>query len=309
MTLRKAFIDTSAGQVFALETGSGEPLLLLHQSPRTAWMYERLMGELSDRYRTIAIDMLGYGLSPMPPVEDGVTDVMHLARNCVEVLDALGVERAHVFGFHTGAMVAVHVAAGWPERVGALVLGGIGFRDGPQDAEEFLAAVGSNRPLVPRSDDGSHLTSLWTKAYSEVVKWWLLARNPPEDPTAQGLRRSVSPFRPVHTFLTDDELQFIERYITDFLRSRNVPALYQSTGRANLKELLPRIDAPTLHIDPGSPFESPFSKRGERVAALLPRGENVVVEGGDDNMVEFLAPELALIVGGFLARHPLAVAA
>ena len=36
MTLRKAFVDTTAGQVFVLEGGSGDPLLLLHQSPRTA---------------------------------------------------------------------------------------------------------------------------------------------------------------------------------------------------------------------------------------------------------------------------------
>ena len=179
--VRRGFADTPEGQVFYVESGAGEPLILLHQSPRSSSMYLDLIPLLARRHRAIALDMLGYGHSPPLTVVDGRGDVMEVAGNVVSVLDALDIERAHVFGFHTGAQVAAQVAANWPDRVAALILGGFGFRVG-EDAGDFYSAMTVHGPLPKRSVDGSHLTRLWMKAFSEVLKSWLAVRNPPTEP-------------------------------------------------------------------------------------------------------------------------------
>jgi len=302
--ITRGFADTPEGQVFYVEAGAGEPLLLLHQSPRSSSMYLPLLPLLAPTHRALAMDMLGYGLSPDLPILEGRGDVLDVARNVHAVLDALGIERAHLFGFHTGAQVAAHVAANWPDRVGALILGGFGFRVG-EDASDFYAAMAVHGPLAKRSFDGSHLTSLWMKAYSEVLKWWLTARNPPREEEAPLLMRGVSPHRAMHTFMTDDELAFVQRYVVDSMNSRSVAALYQSTISTDPHTVLPRVGAPTLHISPDSPHESPYAMRGERVAALLEHGEAVTLPRSDDNLAEFRTAELAELMLEFLGRHAL----
>jgi pimeloyl-ACP methyl ester carboxylesterase len=302
--IRRGFADTPEGQVLYAEAGAGEPLMLLHQSPRSSSMYLDLLPLLAPAHRAIAMDMLGYGLSPALPVVDGRGDVLDVARNVVSVLDALEIERCHVFGFHTGAQVAAQVAANWPDRLGALILGGFGFRVG-DDAGDFYAAMAVHGPIPKQSYDGSHLTRLWMKAYSEVLKWWLIARNPPHDADAPALITGVSPHRAIHTFLTDAELTFMDRYIIDALRSRSVHALYQSTISTDPHTVLPRITAPTLHVAPDSPHESPYAMRGERVVSLLPHGEAVTLPQSDDNLVEFRTADLAELILGFLSAHPI----
>jgi pimeloyl-ACP methyl ester carboxylesterase len=250
------------------------------------------------------MDMLGYGQSPPLTVVDGRGDVMEVAGNVVGVLDALEIRRSHVFGFHTGAQVAAQVAANWPDRVGSLILGGFGFRVG-DDAGDFYSAMATHGPLPKRSIDGSHLTRLWMKAFSEVLKSWLAVRNPPTDPEATLLMRGVSPHRAIYTFLTDADLTFIERYVADSLLSRTVPELYQSTISTDPHTVLPRIKAPTLHIAPDSPHESPYAKRGERVVELLEDGEAVTLAESDDNMAEFRTVALAGAMLAFLGKHEL----
>lgn len=70
--------------------------------------------------RAIAFDNRGVGRSPRTP---GPYSVPQLADDAVAVLDAAGVERAHVYGISLGGMIAQEVALRHPERVDALVLG------------------------------------------------------------------------------------------------------------------------------------------------------------------------------------------
>lgn len=305
--IRRGYLDTPAGQVFTLDNGAGEPLILLHQTPRSSSMFVPLMRLLAPRYRTIALDMLGYGDSPAPPAaSDGSVDARELGRNVIHALDALGIDRAHVFGFHTGAFAAAVAAAEAPGRIGALVLGGYPYIADAADFERFFEGQETlltlNRPATD-SLDGSHAVSMWMKAYSEVQKWWLHSVGTPTDPNASSLLRHPSPHRPAHSFLTGEELAFIRRWTADFYRIRSTAEIYKSMLGGDARSVLSGISAPTLHLEADSPYESPFCRRGEEVATLVPDCRAVVVPQSDDNMMEFNPQAVASIVEEFLASH------
>jgi len=102
------------------EQGDGEPLLLIMGLgyPSDAWYRTRPV--LAEEFRTIAFDNRGVGRTEMPP---GPYPIAVMASDAAAVLDAVGVENAHVFGFSMGGMIAQEFALQYPQRVRSLVLG------------------------------------------------------------------------------------------------------------------------------------------------------------------------------------------
>lgn len=155
--MRRGFVDTSAGQMHYREQGEGPALVLIHQALRSSLEYRRVIPRLADRYRVIAVDLMGYGDSTMPPSPLSVPD--H-ARYVTELLDGLGIERAVVGGHHTGANVALEVAASFPERVDALVLSGPAVVVGDEERAQLVEKMSAIE--YPRAvADGSHLVPIW----------------------------------------------------------------------------------------------------------------------------------------------------
>ncbi|MDN7906747.1 alpha/beta fold hydrolase [Burkholderia diffusa] len=107
------------------DVGDGPPVLLIHGSGPgvTAYANWRLtMPALAERFRVIAPDMAGFGETERP--RDYVYSMDHWVDHALGVLDALGVERAHVIGNSFGGALALALAIRAPERVGRLVLMG-----------------------------------------------------------------------------------------------------------------------------------------------------------------------------------------
>jgi 3-oxoadipate enol-lactonase len=101
--------------------GAGEPPLLLIQGlGYTADLWFRVLPGLSTPRRTIRFDNRGVGRSNVPPTPWTIEEMAQDAR---DVLDAAGVERAHVFGVSMGGLIAQELALRYPDRVSALVLG------------------------------------------------------------------------------------------------------------------------------------------------------------------------------------------
>jgi 3-oxoadipate enol-lactonase len=101
------------------QVGAGEPVLLIHGLGYARWGWEPVVGRLGERFRLLLFDNRGIGESEVPP---GPYSASAMAEDAVSVLDAAGVDTAHVVGTSLGGMVAQELALGWPERVGRLVL-------------------------------------------------------------------------------------------------------------------------------------------------------------------------------------------
>jgi len=97
----------------------GEPLLLVHGlgADIRGWALQRRA--LGKRFRCVAVDNRGVGLSERPP---GPYDLEVMADDALEALDAAGFESAHVVGASMGGIIAQIIAVRYPERVRSLVL-------------------------------------------------------------------------------------------------------------------------------------------------------------------------------------------
>jgi pimeloyl-ACP methyl ester carboxylesterase len=118
--LRIRSVRTAAGSISTMEAGAGEPVILIHGLGATKASFLPTIAALAPSYRTIAVDLPGFGDSDKPLL--GSYDAGFFARSMVALLDALELERAHVVGNSMGGRVAIELGLEFPERVGRLAL-------------------------------------------------------------------------------------------------------------------------------------------------------------------------------------------
>jgi 3-oxoadipate enol-lactonase len=114
------FIDNQGARIYWDERSVGEPLLLIMGLGYPSDMWWRTRPVLDGHYRTIVLDNRGSGRSEVPP---GPYPIHLMAADAAAVLDAAGVEGAHVFGISMGGMIAQELALEFPQRVRSLILG------------------------------------------------------------------------------------------------------------------------------------------------------------------------------------------
>lgn len=90
-------------------SGGGEPLVLLHGIGGELCVWEPVLDALDEIFDVVAVDMPGFGSSPALPEGEAPTPE-RLARAVAELMDELGIERAHVAGNSLGGWVALELA-------------------------------------------------------------------------------------------------------------------------------------------------------------------------------------------------------
>jgi 2-hydroxy-6-oxonona-2,4-dienedioate hydrolase len=112
------YYDAGGLRTRAIEAGSGDALILLHGSGGHAEAFTRNVRPLGERFRTLAVDMIGHGFTDKP---EGDYQARDYAKHIVDLMDAAGIERAHVAGESLGGWVACWLALMYPDRVNKII--------------------------------------------------------------------------------------------------------------------------------------------------------------------------------------------
>lgn len=150
------YTRTRGGRIHHVEMGTGRPLVLLHQVPRSWDEFRDLMPLLADRHRAIAPDIIGFGASETLREHS----IERYASSILDLLDALELDEIDLLGHHMGGIVAVELSAKAPERIRRMILSGTPYVD-----DAFRRRRPSMHPLsqVEMQDDGRHLMELWVR--------------------------------------------------------------------------------------------------------------------------------------------------
>ena len=116
------FVTVGPHAIHYLEAGTGEPVIMIHGWLCWGAYWKKVMPLVADRYRVIAPDLLGHGISDKPLGEDVSYGTDAQAERIIAFMDALGIDRAYVVGHSMGGEIAAKVALAAPERVRGLVL-------------------------------------------------------------------------------------------------------------------------------------------------------------------------------------------
>lgn len=268
MSIRRGYVDVPWGQLHYARCGqgTGPPVLLAHQTPRSWDEYRDVLPLLGREYDTVAADTPGFGASDLDP--NAGDSIEHYAEGLALVIDGLGLRRVALVGHHTGALVALEVAARVPTRLRAVVLSSAPLRSA---AERAAALDGPGIDDVEERPDGSHLAELWSRR---------LGFYPPGRP------------------------DLLHRFVADALR---VGARAEEGHRAVNRYAAPeradelrRAGLPVLVlVGAADPFAYPMLPRWR---AALPGADVVELATGMVPLPDQLPGEFAAAVAGFLRR-------
>lgn len=156
--IRKGYVDIPEGQVhYHLCEGSDPAVVFLHQTALSARTNDPLLRVLDIPNRLIAFDTPGFGESFAP---EGAMTLESYADQMLAAIARLADGPVHLFGHHTGASLAIEMAARAPDKVRSLILAGPVFMT-EDERQQFIA--GYSEPISPERD-GSHVMVNWNYA-------------------------------------------------------------------------------------------------------------------------------------------------
>ena len=261
--IHRSYANTPDGQIHYATAGEGKPVLLLHQTPRSWDEYREVLPIIASRYQAIAMDTVGFGDSYRPIQEPSIE---LYAQGVIHFLNALALERVNLVGHHTGGVIAVEVAASFPDRVDRLVLSSTPFVDAA-DRE-----IRKSRPPIDEVEfkpDGSHLTELWQRRM---------------------------PFYP------KDRPGLLTRFVLDALKVNDrMEEGHRAVNKYKMEDKVHLIKAPTLVL---AGTDDPFSyPRMKPLSENIKNSKTAEIEGGMVPMVDQMPEEFARAVLDFLDQE------
>jgi pimeloyl-ACP methyl ester carboxylesterase len=108
------------------EVGEGSPIVFVHEFGGTYRSWEPQLRAYARRHRCITFAARGYPPSDVPENVDAYSQTLAV-QDIAAVLDAAGIERAHVVGLSMGGFAALHFGLDFPDRARSLVVAGAGY--------------------------------------------------------------------------------------------------------------------------------------------------------------------------------------
>lgn len=237
-------------------------LFLLHSAMSSSRRMRAMVPHFARHYRVVRMDLRGHGESQVPSPDQPLT-LARLTQDLQELMDHLGVRRAHLLGASGGGYLAQRLAIHAPDRVESILL--FASRPGFKDSKGAawipeMERVGLRAFIAATIDDRLPVAEVGPAQ----IDWFLdeIARN--------------------------DE-GFVKRFI-----------LYMTTQYWMAD--LARIRCPTLIVAPGGDAIGNASAYAD-MQRLIPGSELVVYAGAHHNITDYLPDRCGQDAAGFLARH------
>jgi 3-oxoadipate enol-lactonase len=268
-----AVAHVNGGRLEYVVTGpdGGEPLLLVHGAALgTALALIQDQPALAD-YRVIRVHQRGFigSSDPVGPLSMA-EGVANSAADAIGLLDALGIERAHVAGHSAGAAVVLEMAAAAPERLETLILldpapaSGLGLVD---PVAEALSPGGQLDTAGAPVDAESALAAFL--AFASGENWRELL-----DAAPGGFAQAVA----------------------DFPRTPPARPPWWTFSRAQIDA----VETPTLVVWGA---ESLFVEHSKALAEALPDAEGREIAGANHALVFQMPDQIAEVIAEFVLRH------
>lgn len=118
------------------ETGSGTPIVFVHEFAGDHRSWEPQVRYLSRYYRCITFSARGYPPSDVPRDPNAYSQ-QHARDDVIAMMDHLEIDKAHIVGLSMGGFATVHVGITYPQRALSLVIAGCGYGSEPTQKARF----------------------------------------------------------------------------------------------------------------------------------------------------------------------------
>jgi 2-succinyl-6-hydroxy-2,4-cyclohexadiene-1-carboxylate synthase len=237
-------------QINVETAGDGGPLVLLHGFTGSSAIWDQHTPAFAERFRTVAIDLLGHGRSDAP-ADPKRYAIGFAAEDVLTVFDRLNIGRAHLLGYSMGGRVALAVAIVAPERLSSLIL---------ESASPGLPTAEARRQRAAQD-----------AALAEAIE-------------REGIEAFVDRWEQLPVFASQAGLPQDARMRLRRQRLQNAPAgLAQSLRglgqgmQPPMHEYLPHVRVPTLLLT--GELDEGYCARGREMSRLIPSSRLEIVQG------------------------------
>ncbi|MEM4329530.1 MAG: alpha/beta hydrolase [Candidatus Caldarchaeum sp.] len=240
----KVYVD--GVETFYVERGGGRAVLLVHGWASSSFSWRNSLPTLSKRYRTIAVDLPGFGMSQRLPTG---LHLENLALHLTRFLDIIGVEKFSLIGHSMGGVVSTYVAASWPSRVEKLVLVNPSLFGSEAGRRPIMMEVARKRPF------GGLLTRLFVSRFiiRRVLRNVYVKKELVDDYLVEGYYQSV---KRAGTVLLE-AVNIMREFSLDVVSRITCPTLFVLGEHDTIvpfekcRQLAEQIGA-RIYVDPGS---------------------------------------------------------
>jgi 3-oxoadipate enol-lactonase len=244
---------------YRFDGDAGKPVLVLSNSIGTTLrMWDAQVESLSQHFRVLRYDFRGHGGSS---VAAGAYSLDRLGRDVIELLDALGIERAHFIGLSLGGFVGQWLGIHAPERIDRLILSNTSSYLGP--AKQFDERIAAVQQAPDMAETAEMFLGNWFPAHMLAAK----------EPVVEEFR---------HMLLAIDR--------------QGLAGLFAAVRDADLRRTIALISRPTLVIA-GQYDTVTAASHSELIAATIPDAKLVVLPAVHLSNVEYPAEFMEAVLG------------
>ena len=226
----EGMIEVNGVSLWHQVSGDGEPVVQIHGAGFGHFNFAPATPELSKQFKVIDFDMRGYGQSDRPLQH---YDMEVWADDVAGLLDALGIDRAHVHGTSMGGMIAIVFAGKYPERTTSVVI------------NCAAAKLGTTGRLIFKN-------------------WIDIARLDPDGPGSRILAELIAWQALSKTFLETPDgiaaIDAIQQILRDSNRLEVFTAACQAMCDMDLRPWLPKITSPALVLGGDEDLMTPWDQ-------------------------------------------------